>query len=137
MGNRGYEDDVRREVRAARFESRELRKSLDLIIRLLSLDAQRSITLMADFSELKAAWDEVKKDIADAVERLKVVAPQVEDPAIQAELNAIAADMRGVDAKYDALESDVKAVVEDAVTGDKLETVYPTDAEQIDPFKPE
>jgi chemotaxis regulatin CheY-phosphate phosphatase CheZ len=92
---------------------------------------------MADFSELKAAWDEVKKDIADAVERLKVVAPQVEDPAIQAELNAIAADMRGVDAKYDALESDVKAVVEDAVTGDKLETVYPTDAEQIDPFKPE
>jgi chromosome segregation ATPase len=136
MGNRGYEDDVRREVRASRFEFRALRKELDLIIRLLSLDAQRSIKLMADFSELKAAWDEVKKDIADAVERLKAVAPQVEDPAIQAELNSIAADMRSTDAKYDALETEVRAVT-DAVTGDKLETVYPEDPGEVEGTKPE
>lgn len=84
---------------------------------------------MADLTRLKAAVAEVKKDLAEAVRRLKDL-PTVEDPKVQAEIDAIAADLEASDVKFEEME---EAAAAPSVTGDKLETHYPTDEEQIDP----
>jgi hypothetical protein len=137
MGRREENFELRKAVQGVRHESRALEKKLDTIIGMLVHTNRKGDLLMADFSALRAVVEEMKKDLVDAVERLKNL-PTVEDPAVQAEIDSIVADLTDADKKYDdAVAGAAAAEPSTSVTGDKLEPVVPTDEEQIDPYVPE
>lgn len=100
MGRREENFELRKAVQGVRFESRALERKLDTIIGNLVHLNRKGDKLMADFSALRAAVEELKMDLADAIERLKNL-PTVEDPAVQAEIDSIVADMSDADKKYD------------------------------------